>query len=146
MSQTNVVLDALYQLLKNDASVAPLFKDITRKEFPFCDDFPALHINSSSRREDTAILGMGFRQLEPRVQVYVTLGRQQLENMQQDIWETVDTVCACIESDRFLVVGGIPTLIQPILNLEVRSVPSPIGTAYLGTRVIEFDAKIKDTI
>lgn len=141
-SLTNVVLDLLHQKFVNTPAVSALFKDITRKEFPFCDDFPALHVNSSSRREDTQILGMGFKQLEPRIQIYVTLGRQQLENMQQDIWETVDTVTQCIESDRFL--SG--ALIQPILSIEVRSVPSPIGTAYLGTRVIEFDAKIRTTI
>lgn len=144
-SAVNTVLDAIITNLKNNPTLIALFGDITRAEFPLGRDLPICNVNASGTTDAVGVLGeftAGRKQRAVRVQVYITLDRSQTETMDPDLWQLVDAVRAVIEADRTL--GGVLDL--PVIEVNARSVPSPIGTAYLGTRVLEFDAYIRENL
>ena len=147
MSAVNTVLDYLVALIKNHASTANLFKDVTRSEFPLCEDFPSCNVNASGTTDDTSIYGMGTRQRVVQCRVYCTLNSGEVDNLDGDIWDVADAVRAAIESDKFLgAVNVSALLLEPIIEINVRSVPSPMGISYLGCKVLEFNAKTREFI
>lgn len=146
-SGVNAVLDKVIANIRANVDLNAVLRDVTRKEFPLCDDFPSCNVNASGTGDDVGILGMGRKQRIIRVQVYVVLNQQQLELMDPNLWDLVDTLRVVLESDRYLGVVNAGALLEsPILDVSVRPIPSPVGTNYVGARVLEFEARLRENL
>jgi hypothetical protein len=146
-SKINSILDALKTNIEADEDLYNAFRDVTRKEFPLCDNYPSCNINAVDTADDIGVTGMSRKLRRVRVNIYVTLNRAALEKLEPDLWDLVDTVRRRVESDRYLSFVNADNLLEkPIVSVDVRSVPSPVGTNYVGTRVLEFDAHYREDL
>lgn len=116
----------------------PGFGDVTLREFPYCDDWPACHVNVLELSDAPGEPGFPYSTLRLQVGIYVSLQEPDLEASNDRLWRVVMTVRSAITSDRTL--GGL--LNEKLLLRAVRQVPSPFGTPIVGTRRIEFEAAI----
>lgn len=153
-SNVNAVLDKILENIRA-SQAGRFFEAFERKEFPYCEAFPAIHVNASDALDDTNQFGMGQRQRNVRVLVYVTLlpySSSDPNELEQDIWDVVDQVRDVIFADKWLgepnpASGSSTNLLHmPIIRADVRSVPSPIGVPWTNCRRIEFDAMIRETV
>ncbi|AFZ66985.1 hypothetical protein [Deinococcus peraridilitoris] len=117
------------------------FADITTAEFPFCEDFPALHVNAGTTADDTSAPGMGLRERKVQVRLFVTLQRAQVRE-RGVLWDLVDDVRDAVLSDPFL--GGLTR--QPVIKLPVSPVPSPTGSAYSDCRQLSFEITLLEQV
>lgn len=122
--------------------LSAVFKDITSAEFPFCEDFPALHINWASETDNPMYPGGNQAARELSIDLYVTQPKGDLTATQSGLADLVEAVRDAVKSDRTL--GGLLNI--SIVNLPVSRVPSPMGTAYVGTRRINLQAAITETL
>lgn len=146
-SKINSILDKLKTNIIADVDLNAAFRDVTRKEFPLCDNYPSCNVNAVDTADDIGVTGMGRKLRRVRINIFVTLNRAALEKLEPDLWDLVDTVRRRVESDRYLGVVNVSNLLeQPIVSVNVRSVPSPVGTNYVGTRVLEFDVHYREDL
>jgi len=118
--------------------LSAVFQDVTFAEFPFCEDFPALHINWASETDNAMVPGGNQAARELSIDLYVTQPKGDITAAQSGLADLVEAVRDAVKSDRTL--GGLLNI--SIVNLPVSMVPSPIGTAYVGTRRINLQAAI----
>jgi hypothetical protein len=118
------------------------FGDITLREFPYCDDWPACHVNIMELVDEPGRPGFPLNGLRLQVGVYVSLQEPDLDASNERLWKLVMATRAAITSDRTL--GGL--LNEKLLMRNVRQVPSPLGTPIVGTRRIEFEAVIVENL
>lgn len=129
-------------LLAADADLAAAVTTFTTREFPYCDAFPAVHVNATRAADDTSIGGMGRRIRTVQLRIYVTLNRADSIERENDLWARVDHIRTLIDGDRQF--GNRLTV--PVIRLPVDSVPSPTGSYYVGTRVITADCELAETL
>ena len=146
MSAVADVLKIVKERLFSSEILEGIFKEITLKEFPIAKNWPAIHVNAEDSNTTIAGKSIGKSDRVTQIRVYVTLAKKDLEELDISIWETIDTVRSVLigdgKQDRFW--GGLCD--YPTLTFDVRTVPSPVGSVYLGTRVILFDAHIKELL
>ena len=142
MSAVQSLITRVRDMLAADATLKAGFTEFTTREFPFCDDFPAIHVNAEGSSDDTSYGGMGTRQRTVAMRVFVTITSADSQAREAALWPLVDRVRAIIDADRHL--GS--TLRVAITHLDVRSVPSPVGSYYVGTRRVDFDAVIEEPL
>lgn len=118
------------------------FGDVTLKEFPYCEEWPACHVNLMELVDEPGRPGFPLSSLRLQVGVYVSLQEPDLEASNERLWRVVMAVRDAITSDRTL--GGL--LNDKLLLRSVRQVPSPLGTPIVGTRRIEFEAVITEPL
>lgn len=118
------------------------FADITLREFPYCEDWPACHVNLLEQIDEPGRPGFPFNGLRLQVGVYVSLQEPDLDASNERLWRVVMATRAAITSDRIL--GGL--LNEKLLLRAVRQIPSPLGTPIVGTRRIEFEAVVVENL
>lgn len=146
MSLTHSAVQTLTEYVRNllagDAVLAAAIATFTTREFPFCDAFPAVHVNATRASDDTNVGGMGRRIRTVQLRIYVTLNRADSTERENDLWSRVDHIRAIIDTDRRF--GTLLTV--PVIRLPVDSVPSPTGSYYVGTRVITADCELAELL
>lgn len=141
-SPTSQVLDRVKALLDESVATGALagrFKDVTRAEYPYCRDFPALHVNATGVTETSGVPGMGLKLRRVRVALTITLSQADLESQAAILDDLAYDVGRVIEADRYL--GGL--LAEAITELAESPVTSPLGSAYAGVRRVEFTASVQ---
>ena len=118
------------------------FGDISLREFPYCEDWPACHINVLELVDEPGRPGFPLNGLRLQVGVYISLQEPDLDASNERLWRLVMATRAAISSDRTL--GGL--LNEQLLFRAVRQIPSPLGTPIVGTRRIEFEAVIVENL
>jgi hypothetical protein len=149
MSKVATLLDIVEARLRASGAVTSVFRDITQKEFPYCDNSPALHVNAADANDEIGQPAMGYNTRVVQVRVYVTFSKKELELLDKTLWIHIDMVRSVLVGDgtisRYWEDGGGNRLAYlPTLIFDVRTVPSPLGTPYVGTRVIQFDVQMKE--
>lgn len=119
-----------------------VFKDITFAEFPYCDSFPALHLNWAAETDDPMVPGGNQAARVLSIDLYVTEPKADLTLQQSGLADLVEAVRDAIKSDRTL--GGLLNL--SLVSMPVSTVPSPLGTAYVGTRRISIQPTITESL
>jgi hypothetical protein len=116
--------------------------EITQAEFPYCDNFPAIHVNLGGTDDEVGVPGMGFVTIALNVEIYVTIKESDLTNADNLVVKYISIVREALRANRYLD----NTLQEPIMGMTISKVPSPLGTAYAGTRVLRALLKVAETI
>lgn len=145
--RVNTVLKYVQAKVKNDGVLGAYFGDVTLAEFPFCENYPSININARDTIDDAGAFGMGRKQRTIRVQMYVTVQNGDYVGVQGDVWAAADAVRALLEADRYFGVVNVSNLLEnPIVEISARAVSGPFGMAIVGTRVLEFDAVLRENL
>lgn len=143
-SRVSSVLAYLVAKIKGDAELGAFFRDVTMAEFPICEEYPACNVNALNSVDDASLLGMPLKARVVGISIYITLSPDGTA-VDTDLWDVVDAVRTLLATDKYLgVVNVNALLINPIIETNVSSIPSPFGTPLMGCRAIEFDAVLRE--
>jgi hypothetical protein len=142
MATLQQVLEQVKLQIETHVPLNGSFKDVTLAEFPYCEDFPACHINFEGESDDPMVPGGGKSLRRITVGIYITLAKAQLEDHDGAINPLVEEVRNAIKADRTL--GGVSNL--QVTRLPVTKVPSPFGGPYVGTRKVTVEALITENL
>lgn len=142
-SRINTIIDYLMNKISTDPELGTLFADITKQEFPICNEYPALNVNAMDSQDDSSILGSPLKARTVTMRIYVVLHPDGLAT-DTDMWDTLDTIRTRISADKYLGVEPTNLLINPIVDVNVFTIPSPFGTPLMGARYLEFQCVLRE--
>ncbi len=139
----------LMDQIRTYGNLNAMFKTFTLAEFPYCDNVPAVHINILEAPEQVGYPAIGKVTRRCKVRVYVMIvSDRDLANKDKNLWEWLAPVEAALKTDRYCGVDdeGEPLCNIAVTEYDIKTVPSPVGTATVGVRAIEFNAELVDNI